>query len=107
MYPDHAPRLIHTGSARARLKAWGVIKSFWHLAPARSRRRMLMNPRTAAGINADKYVTSGLSANSLQRIASWLTKFKAFLHANMWELGHSRLAPAMMQNNDLALSFLG
>ena len=106
VYPDHTPRHTRTGSARARLKAWGVIKSFWHLAPTRSRRRMLMNPRTAAGINADKYVTSGLSANSLQRIASWLTKFKAFLRANMWELGHSRLTPAMAQNNDLALSFL-
>ena len=65
-----------------------------------------MNPRTKAGIHADRYVTSGLAANSLQRIASWLTKYKTFLCNNMWELGHSRLTPPMMENNDLALSFL-
>ena len=67
---------------------------------------MLMNPRTKSGADADKYVTSGLSANSLQRIASWLKKFKTFLRDNMWELGHSELTPSMMRNNDLALGFL-
>ena len=53
-----------------------------------------------------RYITAGISQNSLTRIASWACKLRGFLDDEAFSSGHSRVTSAMVADNDIALKFL-
>ena len=75
-------------------------------APSRGRRRLLrVSTRDSLGAVA-KYVTAGLSAGSLSRIASWASKLQDFLRDRARRAGYAAVTPAMMASPNVMLEFL-
>ena len=95
-----------TESKRSRRRSWRVICSFADLAPTKATRRQLRRSQSLSGRRAAKYITAGISDQSLSRIASWLRKFRSALQVRAWQSGHSVVKPRMMGDNNLALDFL-
>lgn len=103
---DPSLPLLYAGSKPATDRAWRDICRFGRYAPAKSRRRSLRRCSTGATDPSVKYITAGLSLNSLSRIASWANKFHRFVESETTRLGHARVPPALVADNDVALRFL-
>lgn len=87
-------------------RAWQQICAFGRYAPDKSRRRSLRRAASGTPDSALKYITAGLSCNSLVRIAAWATKLHDFLRGKAFLRGHAHVTPHMAADNALALDFL-
>ena len=98
--------LLYTGNKVATGRAWGDICRFGRYAPAKSRRRALRRGSRRSDDPTLKYITAGLSRNSLSRIASWANKFHQYVEHESLTRGHSKVVPALVIDNNVALDFL-
>ena len=100
------PLLHSSESLPARNRAWLVIQRFLSLQPASVGRHG--TARSSGGPNsaATKYITAGLSQQSLVRVSAWLQRFYVFLAFNNDLSSPSNVVLPQVRDNDLALDFL-
>ena len=84
-----APTHFVLESAPAAARAWAGICRFGRFAASKTTRRSL---RGQVSDPAVRYITAGISQNSLSRIASWANILWDFLADEALKEGHARIA---------------
>ena len=88
------------------MKAWRTLSLFSNVLAPGHNDRALTSRDSRATRRLARYVTAGVSSQTLQRVSSWLHRFWGFLQRKAWRLGKCSPSPGMVTCNTLALEFL-
>ena len=97
---------LFAGSRPARSRAWDDVQRFLSLPPSASAADRPHASRGGPSSSATKYITAGLSQQSLVRVAAWLRRYYTYLAAANDPASPSTVFRPQVEDNDVALDFL-